>query len=273
MAITYDEAGYPDGSVDVAGGSGGYSTVQDEGVALPQRTTLNFTGAGVTAADLAGVTTVTVPGAGPAYSTVQDEGVPLPQRTAINFVGAGVTATDLAGVTTVTVPGGGGGQLPLTHKTPNDALFTSASPALAVSRNSHPLLQFAKATVDEVMFLCAVPVDFVGPNPSFIVDWVSENQVAGNVVWEWSIERNAPGGDDIDADSFAAAVLSTPSPANGTNGVITRSSTAIAGASLDGITPTDELRLKLRRKSDDGGDTMTNGAQVLGVLINWNPTV
>lgn len=61
----------PDGSVTVATvGSQvqlevqAYQTVQDEGVPLPQRDTLNFVGAGVTAADVAGVTTVTIPGGG-----------------------------------------------------------------------------------------------------------------------------------------------------------------------------------------------------------------
>lgn len=44
------------------GGGGGYTTVQDEGVALTARTTMNFVGAGVTAADSGGVTTVTIPG-------------------------------------------------------------------------------------------------------------------------------------------------------------------------------------------------------------------
>jgi hypothetical protein len=54
-------AGGPD---PVAGVSGGYSQIQDEGGNLFVRTTLNFIGAGVTAADNAGtgVTDVTIPG-------------------------------------------------------------------------------------------------------------------------------------------------------------------------------------------------------------------
>lgn len=40
----------------------GYNTVEDEGVALTQRTTINFTGAGVTASDVAGETEVNIPG-------------------------------------------------------------------------------------------------------------------------------------------------------------------------------------------------------------------
>jgi len=61
------------GSVSIAssGGSGGsgYSTVQDEGTPLTQRSTLNFTGAGVTASDSGAVTTVNIPSGGGAPST------------------------------------------------------------------------------------------------------------------------------------------------------------------------------------------------------------
>lgn len=45
------------------GGSGGH-TIEDEGSALTQRSTLNFAGAGVTAADSGGKTVVTIPGGG-----------------------------------------------------------------------------------------------------------------------------------------------------------------------------------------------------------------
>lgn len=43
---------------------GGYTTVEDEGVPLTQRTTIDFVGAGVSAADFGGVTTVTITGGG-----------------------------------------------------------------------------------------------------------------------------------------------------------------------------------------------------------------
>lgn len=47
-----------------AGGGGGYDTIEDEGGALPQRTVIDFQGAGVTAADVGGETRVTIPGGG-----------------------------------------------------------------------------------------------------------------------------------------------------------------------------------------------------------------
>mgnify|MGYP000160790730 FL=1 len=43
---------------------GGYNLVQDEGVSLTKRSTINFVGAGVTCVDSGGVTTCTVSGGG-----------------------------------------------------------------------------------------------------------------------------------------------------------------------------------------------------------------
>jgi|694.fasta_scaffold18419_11 hypothetical protein len=45
-------------------GGGGYTTIEDEGVALPPRTIMNFVGASVTATDVGGKTVVTINGGG-----------------------------------------------------------------------------------------------------------------------------------------------------------------------------------------------------------------
>lgn len=95
--ITYTEA---------SGGSGGYNTIQEEGSSLPQRTTVDFVGAGVTATDNGSKTVVTIP-TQPAYATIQDEGGALAQQPIIDFVGAGVTATNGSGKTIVTINGSG----------------------------------------------------------------------------------------------------------------------------------------------------------------------
>ena len=92
--ITYTEA---------SGGSGGYTTIQEEGSSLPQRTTMDFVGGGVTATDNGSKTVVTVP-IQPAYATIQEEGTPLVQQAVIDFQGAGVTASNGVGKTVVTIP-------------------------------------------------------------------------------------------------------------------------------------------------------------------------
>ena len=54
-----------DGSwAPATGGSGGGHVIEDEGIPLTQRATINFTGAGVTAIDAGGKTVVTIPGGG-----------------------------------------------------------------------------------------------------------------------------------------------------------------------------------------------------------------
>jgi len=80
----------------------GYTFVQDEGITLPQRTTMNFVGTGVTTSDIGGKTTITIAAGGHA---IEDEGVALISRPIMNFVGAGVAVTDTGGKTLVTIAG------------------------------------------------------------------------------------------------------------------------------------------------------------------------
>ncbi len=82
-------------SLQATAGSGGHG-IEDEGVPLTTRPTLNFVGAGVVASDDGEKTVVTVSGGG-GYDEIQDEGTPLTQRPRINFIGNGVTAVDNGG--------------------------------------------------------------------------------------------------------------------------------------------------------------------------------
>jgi hypothetical protein len=90
-----------------AAGTPGH-TVEDEGVALTQRASLNFAGAGVTVTDTGSKTLVTIPGGGGGGSlAVQDEGTTVASGvTQIDFQGAGVTAAAGTGEVVVTIPTG-----------------------------------------------------------------------------------------------------------------------------------------------------------------------
>lgn len=89
----------------VTTGAGVGHKIQDEGVTLSARDTLDFAGAGVTCADSGGTKTVcTIPGgAGSGYDTIEDEGTPLTQRTTIDFVGR-ISCSDFGGETRCVVP-------------------------------------------------------------------------------------------------------------------------------------------------------------------------
>lgn len=81
----------------------GYTVVQDEGSNLPVRTILDFQGAGVTAADVAGKTVVSIPGGGavaPVYGSFYDtttQTVTAGQVKAIEL-----NTTDITGGVTIT---------------------------------------------------------------------------------------------------------------------------------------------------------------------------
>jgi hypothetical protein len=88
----------------------------DEGVGYPQKTYLNFVGAGVSLSvnDPNGSIDVTIPGATGGH-VIQDEGTPLTARTALNFIGVGVTAADDAANNRTNVTITGAGQTPWTQ--------------------------------------------------------------------------------------------------------------------------------------------------------------
>lgn len=131
-------------------GSSAYSLILDEGVALARQQRLDFVGAGVSAANGSGVTTVTIPGGGGSgYQTIQDEGVALTQQTVINFTGAGVSVTNdgLNSRTEVNIPGGGGGGAGTIHFGTSDPNGTppELTPTTMVN-NSTPIPFVASAT-------------------------------------------------------------------------------------------------------------------------------
>lgn len=97
--------GVPAGLAD--GDDAGYVTVQDEGTPLTARSTVDFTGSGVTCADTGAKTQCTISGGGGSgYATIDDEDTPLTQRTTLNFEGTGISCVDDTDQTTCTVAGG-----------------------------------------------------------------------------------------------------------------------------------------------------------------------
>lgn len=73
-------------------GPGSDLEIEDEGVNQGIASTLDFTGAGVTASVVAGQATINVPGGGSGVE-VEDEGVVQGTATTLDFAGAGVTAS------------------------------------------------------------------------------------------------------------------------------------------------------------------------------------
>lgn len=148
----------------------------------------------------------------------------------------------------------------------NDVIFPSSSPAAASSRNGHPIIAFDDTIAENVLYNSSVPGNYNNQDINFDIDWVAESATTGGVTWGVEVERNAPGGTDIDSPSFAAQQTGT-STTNGTSGVITRTTITLTQAQADGVESLDLYRLRLQRVTSDGGDDMVGDAEILYVGI------
>jgi hypothetical protein len=89
------------GTITLAGGGGGYDTVEDETTPLTQRSTLGFAGASVNCADSGGETVCTFSDNDSGH-VISDEGIAVvPSRGVLDFVGPNVSCADSGGVATV----------------------------------------------------------------------------------------------------------------------------------------------------------------------------
>ena len=133
------------------------------------------------------------------------------------------------------------------------------------SRNAHPILAFNDTTAESVVFHEVMGNDYSAGNLTIDIDWVAETATTGGVTWGVEVERTAPGGTDIDSDSFDTQQTGT-STTNGTSGIKTRTSIVLTQAEADGITAGDAFRLRIQRVTGDGGDDMSDDAQILSVI-------
>jgi len=163
-------------------------------------------------------------------------------------------------------PIGGGGALNGDGFDANDALYPASNPAVADSRNGHPIISFDDTVAENVLFNALMPANYNEVNSFIDIDWVAESAITGGVTWGIEIERNAPGDNDLDSDSFDAQQTGT-STTNGASGVITRTTITLTQAQADAIEALDSYRMRLQRVVGDVGDDMVGDAQV--VRVGW----
>jgi len=148
----------------------------------------------------------------------------------------------------------------------NDAIFPDSNPVVAGSRNNHPILGFDDTTAESIIFNNTIPNNYDGEDINVDIDWVAETATTGGVTWGVEIEANAPGGNDIDSDSFDTQQTGT-STTNGTSGIIKRTTITLTQVEADAIAANDSFRLRVQRVTGDGGDTMTGDAEIIKVSV------
>lgn len=149
---------------------------------------------------------------------------------------------------------------------PNDALFPGSNPASAFSRNGHPILAFDASTAEKILFGDNIQSGYAGEDIKVDIEWVAKTATTGGVTWGVEFERNTPGGNDIDSDSFAAQQTGNSTTA-GNSGVITRTTITLTQAQADGLIAGDYFRMRFERVTGDGGDNMSGDAQILRAVV------
>ena len=151
----------------------------------------------------------------------------------------------------------------------NDAIYPASDPAVASSRNGHPVIAFDDSTAENVIFNDVMSDAYDDGDIDVNVDWVAETATTGGVTWGVEFERNNAGGTDIDSDSFDTQQTAN-STTNGTSGIITRTTITLTQAESDDLEAGEAYRMRVQRVTGDGGDTMSDDAQIISVSVVIN---
>lgn len=153
---------------------------------------------------------------------------------------------------------------------PNDNEPTTANFATLDLRNLHPALDFDASTDEEAVFTSVLPTHYAAGGLTVELWWGASSATSGSTRWQADIERMNDGGSDLDADSFTGSFQSVGGTANGTSGILTKSSiTFTSGAQMDSLAAGEPFRLKIRRDADgtSGTDDMTGDAELYAVHV------
>lgn len=134
-------------------------------------------------------------------------------------------------------------------------------------RNGHRIAKFPDGVVTETFFTLNMPTVFANGDIEVKIHWMAESATTGDVIWSVAFERHQPGVDDLDTDSFAADIVASAETTAAAAGQTVETVIAVTAAQYDGITQGDQFRLRLRRNGTAGGDTMTDTAQLMTVVI------
>jgi len=146
----------------------------------------------------------------------------------------------------------------------NDAMFPSASPCGASSRNAHAILSFddgVDVASENCVFEGVMPDDYAGGTITVTVVYALQTATTGTVEWNGQWERIDDAGLDIDADSFAAIQTTGAITVPGTSGVTDYATMTFTQAQADGLAAGEAFRFKLIR--DTPGDSAADDAQML----------
>lgn len=159
--------------------------------------------------------------------------------------------------------------------TPFDAIPASSNYATldVVGGSNFPVaaLDFDAAT-EETVFFVFQAINYGSGNLTLSVQWYSDSSSSGDVIFGAALAAITPNTDsqDIETKSFATAQTATDSHL-GTTGQRLHT-VDITISNLDSLAAGDWCVLKFYRDADDGSDTMSGDASVVGLKLAYSDT-
>lgn len=153
------------------------------------------------------------------------------------------------------------------------ALRTSAFPQLVQANGTNiPVRGLAfDASTEEAAFVRFRASHYGSGNLTVDFDWYADTATSGAVVWGAAIAAITPGdSQDVETDSLATAATTTTSHLGTTGQQLHRTSVTVS--SLDSLAADDHVAMWFYRDADNGSDTMTGDAILVGLTVSYSDT-
>ena len=135
-------------------------------------------------------------------------------------------------------------------------------------RNGLLVLDFDASTDETCEFAGYMPQHYAGTTGITVkVLWMSQDQTTGNCIWDVAFKSITDDADDVDTKAFAAVNSVTATTASATGEVDYASITFTDGADMDSVAAGEYFRMQVRRDADNASDTLTNDAELVGIII------
>lgn len=125
---------------------------------------------------------------------------------------------------------------------------------------------FDSSTVEYMDFLCKLE-GYAGGGLTFTIPWSSDGATSGDVIWSIAIRRIQDDAEDVDGSHTYVYQDVTDTTASASGELSYPTLALTDGAQMDSWAEGELSNIRIRRRADQGGDTMnSNDAELWAIL-------